>query len=465
MPFTNFMRPNGRPGLRMGVFDARDRVVPQSLLVRSYGKVGFAARFDAATRNSALRDPRTVIYAGRLTRHFGHFMLEGLASLWYAREHPELPIAWAWPSDRPGPEYKPWQPAILEVLGIANEPIFVDRPMRFGRVVVPDPGYRIKDFMAPQQAAFLAAYPARQRDPGLRLWLSRTRIDPGIIHAPRLEAALAAAGWTVIQPETLTIPQQLELLATAGRVAGDQGSAFHLLALLSDVRGLVVDVFCRHPGRTVAEQNANYLTIARARSLDQRMHVVPQEVLIEERSAHVVKLATTLTPYLDILGVEQPRPEWAGPAPGTRLASDLAGAAGARSYLELTASAPLGVELHVPLRHIVSEVFPFDPRARAGDGLALYEMPPADYFEHLVGPERRFDLIVIDGAADPATEWVAAAREHTHTDTTWLIAGETPAGLEHRARQFVEDGRTWTVIPGTRSVEAAIGSRASWPQA
>jgi hypothetical protein len=203
MPFTRFTRQNGRPGLRMGVFDAQGKVVPNSLLRRSFGKVGFAAAFTAHTRDTAARDPRTVIFGGRLSRHFGHFLLESLAKAWYAKQHPELPVVWAWPADRPEPGYSPWQAAVFEVLGLINEPVFVSQPTRFGQVVVPDSGYRIKDFFAPQQAAFLAAYPARRRDPGRRVWLSRARVDGGVIHAPRLEGELAAAGWSVVRPETL----------------------------------------------------------------------------------------------------------------------------------------------------------------------------------------------------------------------------------------------------------------------
>jgi len=449
VPFAKFTRKNGRPASRMGVFDARGQVVPASLLKRSFGKVGFAAEFTAATSASAKRDPRKVVFGGRWSRHFGHFLLESLAKAWYAKQHPELPIAWAWPTDRGDPAYTPWQAAVLEVLGITNEPVFVAEPTRFDEVVVPDSGYRIKDFMAPEQAAFLAAYPAQPRDPDRRVWLSRSRVDPGVLHARRLEAELAAAGWTVVYPETLSLDEQLTLLATAARVAGDEGSAFHLLALLADVRGLRVDIICRYPDRPVEGQNANYQTIADARALDQHMHVMADEVLIGSPSTKVTKLATTLAGYREVLELPVPAPSATSTA-GPGLVRKLAGSTGASSYLEVTEREPIGADLEVPVRQIVAEALGFDPRERSGDGVVAYELPPADYFEHLASSEQAFDLIVLSGSPDSVGEWIKRARHQAHADTTWLIAGDAelvPDSLGH-AQRVVEGDETWTVVNG-----------------
>ena len=275
--------------------------------------------------------------------------------------------------------------------------------------------------------------------------MSRSRVDPGVLHAPRLEAELAAAGWHVVHPETLSLVEQLELLATAGRVAGDEGSAFHLLALLADVQGLRVDIFCRHPDRTVEQQNANYQTIAETRSIDQHMHVMPEEVLIASRSTKVTKLATTLAGYREMLGLPAPAP--APPIEGSALVRQLAASTCARSYLELNAGRPVGLDLGLPARVVVSEAFGFDPRGRSADGLELYEMPPGDSLAHLAG-ERRFDLALVAGGpgADVAA-WIEAARPHA-PGATWLVAGEPdelPAALG-AARRVTEGATTWTVI-------------------
>jgi len=301
VPATPYAHPRRQTAFRMGVFDDRGRIVRGSLLQRSYGQVGFAADLPSATRS----DQRSVVFAGHLSYHFGHFILESLSRLWYASQHPERPIVWACRPEPVPPAWHGWQRQLLDVLGIRNEVLLLTEPTRFRSVDVPQPGYRVKDFFARQHADFLATYPARARDPGLRVWLSRsgTASEYHSLHAGRLEQQLAEHGWTIVQPETLPISEQLELLATAGRVAGEQGSAFHLLVLLADVRGLEVDVICRDPSRPVEEQNQNYRLIAEMRGLRQRLHVIPEERVLATHGGQVRKTATTLAGHLEALGI------------------------------------------------------------------------------------------------------------------------------------------------------------------
>ncbi|MEA2026960.1 MAG: glycosyltransferase 61 family protein, partial [Chloroflexota bacterium] len=274
--------PHRRPETyEFGVFTRRGRIVRKSLLFRNYGRQGFPADF-APTSDT---DPRTVVFAGHLVATFGHFLLEGLSRLWYAKAHPELPIVWVGWAAEPTPSYRRWQRELLEVLGIENEAIFLNEPTRFKSVHVPQVGYRIKDWCSDQYADFLAVYPKRPRDPTLKLWLSRAEVNAGLgsTFAHRLDRQLAEHGWSIVRPEKLHIREQLELLATASRVAGEEGSAFHSLALLSDVSGLEVDIIGRFPDRAAEDQNRNYQTVANATGLQQRMHLVPEERMLFAR--------------------------------------------------------------------------------------------------------------------------------------------------------------------------------------
>ena len=301
MPAVPYAHPRRQTAFRMGVLDDRGRIVRGSLLQRSYGQVGFAPEPPSTART----DPRPVVFAGHLSYHFGHFILESLSRLWFAAEHPERPIVWACRPEPVPPAWHAWQRQVLDVLGLRNEVLLLTEPTRFRSVDVPQPGYRVKDFFSRQHARFLATYPARPRDPDLRVWLSRSGSDSGYrsLHAARLEAQLTEHGWTIVQPETLPIGEQLELLATAGRVAGEQGSAFHLVMLLDDVSGLEVDVICRDPDRPAEEQNQNYRLIAEVRGLRQRLHVVPEERVLARQGGKIRKDATTLAGHLEALGI------------------------------------------------------------------------------------------------------------------------------------------------------------------
>jgi hypothetical protein len=318
---------------------------------------------------------------------------------------------------------------------------------------VPQAGYRIKDLFAPEQARFLAAYPSRERDRRLRVWLSRTRVDPGVLHALRLEAALRAEGWTVVHPETLPIREQLELLATAGHVAGEEGSAFHLLALLADVQGLRVDIFCRHPDRTVEEQNANYQTIAEVQNLDQRLHVMSDELLISEDAAHVTKLATTLAGHLEVLGTSRSS-EPAVTSPAGPVMAALALRLGARSSLELLGPGTDPLALDIPRRHIVSPRFATDPRLLSVEGWRLFELPPEEFFAYLADAEDGYDLVLLAGP-DAASDFEASQR-YTTERTVWLIAREAPPSGELRGRTVSIAGELWSVVLGPSVGESVV---------
>jgi len=431
MPVVPDPRPRLRHAFRFGVLDEHGRIVRQSLLFRSYGQMGFAAEPVSPVR----RDPRAVIFAGHLSQHFGHFLLESLSRLWFAAGRPDLPIVWACRTEPPSPSLAGWQAQVLEVLGISNEVLLLTEPTRFAAVHVPEPGYRVQDHFVPQQATFLAAFPARRRDPDLRLWLSRAGLDDdfGSIHAGRLDRQLTDHGWTVIQPERLAIREQLELLATTTRVGGEEGSAFHLLALLEDVSGLEVDIIYRDPTRPPERQNGNYQTIADARGLRQRLHAVPEERVLAVERGHVRKLATTLAGHLEIAGIPRPADHPSAPTrPIAGLVNAVAVGLAAHAYLEV------GSGLHGPWpnvevasRHVVRPDFPMDPRSVHEPGLELFEMPCPDFFTHLAAPSQAYDLVVLDepGSDAELVDWMLVTRRHAGPGTAWIVRAAHGAGV------------------------------------
>lgn len=425
MPLTPHEHPLREGTYDSGVFNRRGNVVRQSLLFRSYGRFGFPAEFKPTWRY----DPRSVIFGGHLTDLFGHFVLEGLSRLWFAKDHPDLPIAWVgWASEPPQP-YLGWQRELLEMLGIRNEAVFLNEPTRFRSVHVPQPGYRIQDWFSDQFVDFLAVYPARPRDPRLKVWLSRAELHPGLgsVFAYRLDRHVAEAGWTVVRPEGLLIREQLELLATASRVAGEEGSAFHHLALLSDVSGLEVDIIGRRPERSVDEQNQNYATVARARGLRQRFHVIPQERTLFAYDRFVRKVTTTLSGHLEVAGVERNSEDVPGsPGAARELAGRVVATISAESWLEVAADpGAFQPEPALPVRDIVRPAFTTDPRVHGGEGQQLYEMPPDEFFDYCADLGRRYDVIYIDAPEAPAElwRWFVASRRHAHDGTIWVLRG------------------------------------------
>lgn len=308
-----------RPGeergtLEMGVLDAEGHVLQDTLLRRSYarhreGQVGYPGPLEPAP--GAAR-PGTAIYAGPFLEHFGHFLLEGLARIWAVTRHPELPVVWSAAAEAeddtalaPGetPGLTGWRAALLDLLGVRNEMIFATRPMRFERLLVPEAGYRIQHFCHPEQAAALGVVEHRP-EPGRRLWLSRSRLAQfQNLSIPAIETRLEALGWTVIAPETLSVPEQMAHLARAERVAGEMGSQLHPVLFLKQPTTLRVDILRRDPTRPVFNQNYN--TIAAAKGFDQRIHTIGSEVVLRKRGVQVEKLATDLGEYFRALDIPE----------------------------------------------------------------------------------------------------------------------------------------------------------------
>ncbi|MEO3474416.1 glycosyltransferase 61 family protein [Roseomonas sp. CAU 1739] len=206
------------------------------------------------------------IYGGQLWDHFGHFLLESLSRAW---AFATLPGPVLWQRAVSHSRLLPWQRDILDLLGLgAREHRVIDRPVRVARLAVPEQGLVTRRYLHAWQEAALAAHPCRTPQPGHCVWLSRSDLPARLARVDgeaEVEAALAADRWTILHPETMSLADQLAALEAAEVIAGFEGSAFHSLLLVRDVRARIV-IFGRGP-----RINPNYQVIAHAKGLDQRL--------------------------------------------------------------------------------------------------------------------------------------------------------------------------------------------------
>lgn len=277
-----FIAPSGpRPllqGVTGGVIDARGAFIDLSAH-RRRGRTLIGAPRDVGEAAETRRG--RAIYAGPLQGAFGHILLEGIARLWGAERHPDAALVWAAPA---APvtgfptAFPPVLAALVRRLGLGNPLLAVSRPTRFDEVIAPAPGYVIDDLFHPEHVRFLERRGAPHRPvAGRRVWLSRALLNARKRakgrHAAaedriaRFEADLAAAGWIVAHPQALDLDAQLDLVASAERVAGLEGSALHSIVALSGAERLIVDIFARNQTLT-----GNFETVARGKRVDQRVH-------------------------------------------------------------------------------------------------------------------------------------------------------------------------------------------------
>ena len=420
------IRVASHPGkLLMGVYDP-DGYVEGTVLYRRSGEQGAPAPRDLFAEPVDAVQPEA-IYLGPLYFHYGHFLLESLARAWYARAHPGVPLVWAGQYNWQRQELQPWQRDILEALGLTVPTIIAD-PTRFERLHVPDIGYRYDDWLHPEHAEFLACYQGPAQVPGHRLWLSRSKVGSNVrdYNSAPAERRLVRAGWTVVHPESLSIRQQLDHLARAEVVAGEEGSAFHTLVLLQDITAKKFLMLRRH-GR----EHGSMHSIGDVRHVNQSFHTLKRERVLQARGRVVYKINPNASEILDVLGVPVPAAREVAPAAGDdAILQQVVRRAEPQSFLDVGALTPhLVVGSTAPTRVAVSPRFEFDPRTFAASGVDFYELGITRY-AHLFHADRgQFDLIRIAGAD---FEQVMAAfrisKRLAHDGTTWIFgSGELAA--------------------------------------
>jgi capsular polysaccharide biosynthesis protein len=253
-----------------------DGVPASSLLLHRGGRQLFEA---PVARAAAEFVDEPCIFAGWILGHFGHFLLEGLSRVWHIRESPGPKIVWLNKGHRI--TYNSVQSQIMDLLGIANEPLFVITPTHFSRMEIPSPGYQLPHAFEHDQARALAVVQGRSPLAGKRVWLSRSNLGErgGFVNERETEEALKTRGWTIFHPEEHSIRDQIEMLCDAEHISGIEGSAFHTLIFIDRPPATVTVI-----GRREAI-SPNLMTIAKTKGLNQRSLVVPFEILESEGDA------------------------------------------------------------------------------------------------------------------------------------------------------------------------------------
>lgn len=414
-----------------GLFDQAGSIVKSSLLWRNYGQISFPFEIGDLPIETSDKQP---IYCGPLYDHFGHFLLESLSRLWITELYPNRPLAWSYDQNKVEAAYSSWQKEVLGLLGISAEAIFVNNPMRFSEVLLPQSGYRIRDYFHPEHAKFLAKARLRNSDASQKIWLSRSEFNnnQGTVTIKIFESQLEELGWKVLHPETLSISEQLDALSKACHIAGEEGSAFHLLILLSKTNNLKVDIFCRDPRRSPLEINENYNTIAKTKNFNQNIHSAKEEKILYTINNYVRKVPQNYKYYRRALGIQNYRAKPQRQQEMTysiRRLNKIALMLEAKKYLEI------GVQtgntfsaISVPHKEAVDPNFLFDFENLDKDSERYFEMPSDRYFSNFTDKHTKFDLIFIDGlhTFEQTFRDFCATQAFSTDQTVWVIDDVVP---------------------------------------
>jgi hypothetical protein len=213
----------------------QDRRVDQDTL-RVYGTAG---RFPDAVPERLSEgevvevSDEDVVWGGGLVAQFGHFLTESVSRLW-----PLLPggslsgmrVVFTTPSRRP--YVVEWLAAFgAQVVELPREGL-----VRFKRMYVPEPAWRLNAWVAPEIRDVHLHARENLEVPRLPkrdlIWLSRSALDrERTTHDEKLLEWLLKDHLTVVHPETMSLSEQVGVVESGKRVAGILGSASHSLLL------------------------------------------------------------------------------------------------------------------------------------------------------------------------------------------------------------------------------------------
>lgn len=223
---------------RGGVVDANGEYVDSSAIERR-------VQFAYPVQNPEYRDER-VVYCGYLVKHWGHFLVEAVARLWYALESTEKLI---FVTDEGkdaclSGNYKEF----FELLGVYNRIEIINKPARFREVVVPQLGYKTNAYYSDEYRAIFARIadnvvtPEGWTGPN-KIYLSRSRLK-GIskkeIGHDMLDDFFEKNGYQVIHPQDLSLSSLIMLLKHCSECAAFSGTLPHNMLFAPDGSKLIV---------------------------------------------------------------------------------------------------------------------------------------------------------------------------------------------------------------------------------
>lgn len=220
-----------------GLFDQHGEYVSRAVLRRRYGEITLQPPdVDAVLHQSEFID-KDAVYCGSFNPHFGHFLLETVARLWWGVETNFQGI-YVW-SSSDGSQIPKFAGDFFDALGLSNRVRLCDQPTQFRHVVVPDPAFEIglrshPEFLAIFRKVRKAALASRPKCGPSKIYLSRTNLEFGqIVGEDTLEDVFQRNGYVSASPEKLPLADQIALVSDAQEIAGIVGSALHLLVFTS----------------------------------------------------------------------------------------------------------------------------------------------------------------------------------------------------------------------------------------
>lgn len=202
--------------------------------------------------NPAYRDEK-VVYCGYLVKHWGHFLVEAVARLWYFLEKdPTIDKYVFFLNENEQREVRGNYRLFLELLGIWDKLEFINRPTTYREVIVPELGFKCRSHYSQK---FLDVYNTVAESITVnpdwpiyeKLYYSRSQLQKGQGFEFGLEVLddfYAKNGYTILYPEKVPLDEMIHYIRNSKVVATLSGSLPHNMLFASNGQRLEIVERC-----------------------------------------------------------------------------------------------------------------------------------------------------------------------------------------------------------------------------
>ena len=177
----------------------------------------------------------SVIFCGLVWGHFGHVMIESFCRMWYVLQHSENHDRLVFLHVGPW-KIQDWLYQFFELMDIPKDRIMiVEKPTQFKSIIIPDQSARIgfdyhREYSIPYETMIKKVESMNIPTHSKKIFLTRTKgknTDVVILNVEYFEKFYASQGYEIIEPENLSLPEQISLVHNADKISAFFGTLSH----------------------------------------------------------------------------------------------------------------------------------------------------------------------------------------------------------------------------------------------
>ncbi len=174
-----------------------------------------------------------VVFLGSLSKHYGHFILEGLSRLWFYLESSNMKYKAIYISTEGEDKFNNF----FNLFGIKKENILkIEKPTKFKSVIIPEQSIRLHDFYHIKYKETIDRIienvsPSKYE----RVYYSKTELKNGrTVGEESIENVFIKNGFNVFHPQNLSLYDQISILKGCKMFASTSGTIAHNAIFMND---------------------------------------------------------------------------------------------------------------------------------------------------------------------------------------------------------------------------------------